>query len=85
MKFDLKNTGNFDSDEVAQLYASFPDSKVDRPRIALKGFKRVFVAKGGSVQVSLALKASDLTYWDTAKQAFVLEKGKIKVFHRSFV
>jgi beta-glucosidase len=80
LKFDLKNTGNFDSDEVTQLYASFPDSKVDRPRIALKGFKRVFVAKGGSVQVSLALKASDLTYWDNAKQSFVLEKGKIKYF-----
>jgi beta-glucosidase len=80
LKFDLKNTGNYDSDEVAQLYVSFPDSKVDRPRIALKGFKRVFVAKGGSVHVSLALKASDLTYWDIAKQAFVLEKGKIKFF-----
>lgn len=80
LKFDLKNTGNFDSDEVTQLYASFPDSKVDRPRIALKAFKRVSVAKGGSVQVSIALKASDLTYWDTAKQAFVLEKGRIKYF-----
>jgi beta-glucosidase len=80
LKFDLKNAGNFDSDEVVQLYASFPDSKVDRPRIALKGFKRVFVAKGGSAEVSLSLKASDLTYWDTAKQAFVLEKGKIKFF-----
>jgi beta-glucosidase len=80
LKFDLKNTGNFDSDEVAQLYASFPDSRIDRPRIALKGFKRVFVAKGESVQVTLALKASDLTYWDTAKQAFILEKGKVNFF-----
>jgi len=80
LKFDLKNTGNFDSDEVAQLYASFPDSRVDRPRIALKGFKRVFVAKGESVQVTLALKASDLTYWDTEKQAFILEKGKVNFF-----
>jgi beta-glucosidase len=80
LKFDLKNAGNFDSDEVVQLYTSFPDSKVDHPRIALKGFKRVFVAKGGSAEVSLSLKASDLTYWDTAKQAFVLEKGKIKFF-----
>jgi len=80
LKFDLKNTGNFDSDEVAQLYASFPDSRIDRPRIALKGFKRVFVAKGESVQVTLALKASDLTYWDTEKQAFILEKGKVNFF-----
>ena len=78
--FNLQNNGNFDSDEVTQLYVSFPDSKVDRPEISLKGFKRVFVGKGKTVQVSIPLKASDLTYWDTDKQEFVLEKGTIKYF-----
>jgi beta-glucosidase len=78
--FNLRNTGNFDSDEVTQLYVSFPESKVDRPRIALKGFKRVFVGKGESIKVSIPLKASDLTYWDIDKHAFVLEKGTVKFF-----
>ena len=60
--FNLENTGNFDSDEVAQLYVSFPDSKVDRPAIALKGFKRVFVGKGETVKVSITSESirSDL-------------------------
>jgi beta-glucosidase len=80
LTFNLQNTGNFDSDEVTQLYVSFPDSKVDRPGIALKGFKRVFVRKGETVKLSIPLRASDLTYWDIDKQAFVLEKGKIKFF-----
>ncbi len=78
--FNLRNNGNFDSDEVTQLYVSFPDSRVDRPEIALKGFKRVFVEKGKTVQVSIPLNSSDLTYWDTDKQEFVLEKGTIKYF-----
>jgi beta-glucosidase len=78
LTFSLKNSGNFDSDEVAQLYVSFPGSKVERPGIALKGFKRVFVAKGETVRVSIPLKASDLTYWDIDKQAFVLEKGTVQ-------
>jgi beta-glucosidase len=78
--FNLKNNGNFDSDEVTQLYVSFPDSKVVRPAIALKGFKRVSVAKGETVQVSIPLKASDLTYWDIENQVFVLEQGRIKYF-----
>jgi beta-glucosidase len=78
--FNLQNTGNFDSDEVTQLYVSFPESKVDRPRIALKGFKRVFISKGETVKVSIPLKASDLTYWDIDKHAFVLEKGTVKFF-----
>ncbi|MBN1820027.1 MAG: glycoside hydrolase family 3 C-terminal domain-containing protein [Prolixibacteraceae bacterium] len=76
----LKNTGNFDSDEVIQLYASFPDSKVERPDIALKGFKRVFVPKGETKEVIIPVEAEDLKYWDVDKHAFVLEKGKINFF-----
>lgn len=78
--FNLKNTGNYDSDEVAELYASFPDSKVDRPKIALKGFQRIFVPKGQTIQVTIPVKANDLTYWDIDKYAWVLEKGKIDFF-----
>jgi len=79
ISFDITNTGNYDSDEVVQLYVSFPDSKVERPARALKGFKRVFVRKGETVKVSIPLKASDLTYWNIEKQAFVLESGKMKI------
>jgi len=80
LRFSLQNSGETGSDEVVQLYVSFPDSKVDRPQIALKGFKRVFVNKGETVNVSLPLKASDLSYWDVDKQSFVLENGKVKFF-----
>lgn len=77
--FSLKNSGNFDSDEVAQLYASFPGSGVERPAKALKGFKRVFVPKGQTVEVTIPLKADDLRYWDNSKNAFVLEKGTVEI------
>ena len=77
VSFTVKNTGNFDSDEVPQLYASFPDSKVERPLKALKGFCRVPVRKGESVNVTIPVKASDLTYWDINKKAWVLEPGRI--------
>lgn len=80
VKFQLKNTGNYSSDEVVQLYASFPDSKVERARIALKAFKRVFVPKGETVSVTLPVNANDLRYWDVSKHAFVLEKGKVDFF-----
>lgn len=80
VSFTLQNTGNFDSDEVAQLYASFPDSKVERPSKALKGFKRVPVKKGESVNVTIPVKATDLTYWDPAGKSWVLEPGRIDLF-----
>lgn len=76
----LKNSGNYDSDEVVQFYAGFPGSKVERPVIALKGFKRVFVAKGQTVEVTIPVKADGLKYWDVDKKAFVLEKGDIDFF-----
>lgn len=55
--FNLQNTGNYDSDEVAQLYVSFPDSRVERPAKALKGFKRVNVSKGETLKVTIPVKA----------------------------
>jgi len=80
MSFDLQNTGNYDSDEVVQLYVSFADSKVERPAIALKGFKRVFVPKGQTVKVTIPLRTEDLKYWNTDTKQFTLEKAKVKFF-----
>lgn len=76
----LENTGNFDSDEVVQVYASFPGSKVERPQIALKAFKRVFVPKGELLEVKIHVNSEELKYWDIEKHAFVLEKAKVKLF-----
>ncbi|MDW7693831.1 glycoside hydrolase family 3 C-terminal domain-containing protein [Flammeovirgaceae bacterium SG7u.111] len=78
--FELENKGDFDSDEVAQLYVSFPKSEVERPAKALKGFKRVFVKKGETVEVSIPLAAEDLKYWSVEEHAFVLEEGKVSFF-----
>jgi beta-glucosidase len=80
VSFTLQNTGNFDSDEVAQLYVSFPDSKVERPAIALKGFRRVFVQKGETITTTIPLKGSDLAYWDPNGYKWTLEPGVIKFF-----
>jgi beta-glucosidase len=80
VSFTLENTGNWDSDEVTQLYAAFPDSKTDRPSIALKGFRRIYVPKGKTVAVSIPLKSEDLMYWDTQQKKWVLEPGRVKFF-----
>jgi len=76
---DITNTGGYDGEEVVQLYVSFPDSKVSRPAIALKGFERVAVKKGATVTVVIPLNASELTYWNEDRHAFVLEPGKVQI------
>jgi len=80
VSFNIQNTGNYDSDEVAQLYVSFPDSKVERPAKALKGFDRIFVRKGETRTVSIALKAENLAYWDSVSSKWTLEPGRIDFF-----
>ena len=75
----VKNTGSMDGDEVVQLYVNYPDSNVERPVKALKGFRRVHIPVGQSVKVSIPLKAEDLTYWNTSQHAFVLEKGIVQL------
>jgi beta-glucosidase len=80
VSFNIQNTGNYDSDEVPQLYISFPDSKVERPAKALKGFARIFIRRGETKNVTIPLKGSDLTYWDTNTNKWTLEPGKIEFF-----
>jgi beta-glucosidase len=78
--FDIQNTGNYDSDEVAQLYVNYPTSKIVRPVKELKGFSRIFIKKGETKSVTIDLKADDLKYWDETTGQWDLEKGLVKFF-----
>ncbi|HEX2627966.1 MAG TPA: glycoside hydrolase family 3 C-terminal domain-containing protein, partial [Chitinophagaceae bacterium] len=55
----LTNSGKKDGEEVAQLYVSLKDAKVKAPRLALKGFQRVFVKAGTSKTLRFVLPATD--------------------------
>ncbi len=75
----VKNSGSVNSDEVVQLYVSFPDSKVERPVKALKGFRRIHIPAGESIKVTIPLVTDELRYWNKEKHDFVLEKGQLKL------
>ena len=75
----VKNTGTRDGEEVVQLYASYPNSKVERPAKQLRAFKRVPIKAGETKEVVLTVSKEDLGYWDEAKQAFTVEPGTVKL------
>ncbi len=79
VSIDVKNESNIDSDEVVQVYASFPDSKVERPKKALKAFRRVHIPAGTTKTVTIPLDTDELNYWNVEKHQFVLEPGKINL------
>ena len=51
----VTNTGEFDADEVVQLYITVPDLVGDQPRWSLKNFTRVTLRSGASTTVSFKL------------------------------
>jgi len=71
---DVTNTGARAGETVVQLYAGFPESKVDRPVRLLRGFERVALAPGETKRVSLPLAAKDLAYYDVGQKAWVVER-----------
>ncbi len=75
----VKNTGDRDGEEVVQLYASYPESKVERPAKQLRAFKRVPIRAGETKEVTLTVSKEDLGYWNEAKQAFTVEPGTVKL------
>ena len=75
----VKNTGPCDGDEVVQLYARYPDSKVAQPRHHLRAYERVFIPKGETREVVLEINKSDLSYWDEVAHAFVPETGRVRL------
>ena len=75
----VKNTGQRAGDEVVQLYVQHLGSAVERPRLELKGFKRVRIDAGAEQDVSLELKPRDLAYWDAVGHLWRVEKEQIRL------
>ena len=73
--FTLKNTGDVDGKEVAQLYVSDPDSHVEKPAKELKGFTKVLVNSGASKTVSMQLPVKELAYYNEVKKEWLVEPG----------
>ena len=60
----VTNTGKRAGDEVVQLYVQHLDSKIERPRLDLRGYRRIFLTPGESRTVTFELPAKALSYWD---------------------
>jgi beta-glucosidase len=79
VSFDVTNTGTRSGDEVAQLYVTHLNSKVERPLKELRGFRRVTLEPGETKTVELPLAAQSLAYWDEKHAGWVVEADRIKL------
>jgi len=75
----VKNAGKRAGDEVVQVYVQHLGSKVERPQLELKGFKRVRIEAGAERDVTLELKPRDLAYWDATAHLWRVEQEQVRV------
>lgn len=61
---NVSNSGNYDGEEVVQLYIRDLFGKVVRPVKELKGFQKIFIKKGESKTVTFNLTPEDLKFYD---------------------
>ncbi len=62
--FDVENVGGFDSEEVVQLYVSYPKLPMPLPIKQLKAFQRVYIPRGETVSVTLEVPVEELARWN---------------------
>ena len=76
VNFVLKNIGDYDGEEVIQIYTSKKNSKLVRPLRELKAFEKVFLKKGETKLINIEISTKDLMVYETSKHRWILENGE---------
>ncbi|CDH54259.1 glycoside hydrolase family 3 protein [Lichtheimia corymbifera JMRC:FSU:9682] len=73
----IRNTGEVDGAEVAQLYLGFPESANEPPKL-LRGFEKVFLKAGKQEKVQFELSKTDLSIWQEGE--WIVPQGEYKIY-----
>ena len=75
----VRNAGEYDGEEVVQLYIRDLVGSVVRPVKELKGFQKVFLKKGEAKEIRFSITSDDLRFYNEKIQ-YVFEPGDFDVF-----
>ena len=78
-KITITNTGNYDGEEIVQLYTQDLVGSVVRPVKELKGFQKVFLKKGESKELSFTIDVDKLKFYNDDLK-YIYETGDFKVY-----
>ncbi len=79
VSFKIKNVGDVDGAEVAQLYVKDDESTIFRPMQELKGFKKVFLKAGEEKEVSITLGKRAFAYYNVNIHDWHVESGDFTI------
>ncbi|MCH4821776.1 beta-glucosidase BglX [Gramella lutea] len=75
----VTNTGNYDGEEVVQLYIHDKVRSVTPPGKELKGFQKIALKKGESKTVTFTITPEDLKFYNSQIE-YVYEQGEFEFF-----
>ncbi len=79
VSFDIKNTGQKEGKEIAQVYIREIRPAVPRPYKELKGFTKVSLTPGETKNVKVALNERAFQYYNPELKKWVLQPGKFEI------
>ena len=80
ISFNVKNIGDYDGDEVVQVYIKDLESKLKMPIKQLRSFKRISLNKGDEKIVEFEFKPiEDFSYYDADQQKYMVDKGSFEI------
>ena len=78
VRVDIANTGDFDGEEIVQLYVRDLVATNVRPIKELKGFQKVFIKAGDKITVEIPLNIKDLGFYNR-KLEYIVEPGEFEI------
>ena len=74
----VTNTGNYDGEEVVQMYIKDPVASITQPVKKLKGFQKVMLRKGESRTITFPISIEELKFYNTQLN-WIAEPGAFSV------
>ena len=75
----VRNTGQRAGKQVVQVYASRPDSSLDRPAVVLAGYATVHAGPGEVLEVEVPVDPRVLRHWDGTSHSWSVEPGALRL------
>jgi beta-glucosidase len=79
-EIEVSNAGSRTGEEVVQLYIGFKNSGVDRPVKLLRGFQKVELQPGETVQVKFEIPTEDLAWYNPETGQWEIEEMEYELY-----
>jgi beta-glucosidase len=80
VRVDVKNEGEYEGEEIVQIYIGYNKSAVDRPVKELKGFGKIKLHPSEQKTIQIEIDSNELGYYDVNKKTWVVEKITYELF-----